>query len=260
MCVQKPVKVTIKEDYTSADPTEIYKEAEGFNELEEYEKHVKNFNSILPYDWGCWITAMAQADLFEIASCIDYENGGIWLYSDTDSVYATKWNYEKLQAYNQKQIDKLHNRGYEGIYFNERYYYPGVVEFDGNYSEFKCMGAKRYCCRYSDDPRNKKEDIGKLKLTVSGVPKKGGAKCLKDDINNFRPGFIFDGAITGKKQHTHFYNPVHTDKHGNLIGDSIDLSPCDYKLDDIFNTAKKMEDFMDPDYEEEVLIQVFEED
>ena len=260
MCVQKPVKITIKENYTTLDPTEIYKEAEGFNEEEEYEKHIKNFNSILPYDWGCWITAMAQADLFEIASCIDYENGGIWLYSDTDSVYATKWNYEKLQAYNQKQIDKLHSRGYEGIYFNDRYYYPGIVEFDGNYSEFSCAGAKRYCCRYSDDPRNKKEDMGKLKLTVSGVPKKGGAKCLKDDINNFRPGFIFDGEITGKTQHTHFYNDIHIDKYGNEIADSIDLSPCDYKLDDIFNTAKKLEACTDPDYEEEVLIQVFEEE
>ena len=256
--VQKPVKVTIKEDYTSADPGAIYKEAEDFNPEEEYEKHVKKFSSILPYDAGCWVTAYAQYDLFQLAKCI--ASDGLWLYSDTDSIYATKWDEEKLDAYNKGEMQRLKDRGYEPVEHEGRLYYPGVAEFDGDYSEFKFCGAKRYCCRYSDDPRNKEADRGKLKLTVSGVPKKGGAKCLKDDINNFRPGFVFDGEITGKTQHTHFYHDVHVDKYGNLIGDSIDLSPCDYKLDDIFNTAKKLDKYLDPDYEEEVFIQIYEED
>ena len=253
--VQKPVKITIKEDYQTGE----YIPDENFNEEKEYEKHIKNFNSINVYDNGCWITAYAQRELFELAECIDYEHGGIWLYSDTDSIYATKWDQKKLDEHNKKVIARLEERGYPGIEHEGKIYYPGVAEFDGSYSEFKCCGAKRYACRYSNDKRNKKEDRGKLKLTVAGVPKKGGAKCLKDDINNFRPGFIFDGEITGKKQHTHFYNPIHTDKYGNLIGDSIDLSPCDYLLDDIFNNAKKLQEYLDGDYEE-VLIQVFEED
>ena len=254
MTVQRPVKITINEDYQTGE----YKEDEAFDPEAEYEKHIKNFNSILPYDWGCWITAMAQYDLFKLSKCI--ASDGTWLYSDTDSIYATKWDEEKLKAYNDEQIEKLHNRGYEGIKYKDKIYYPGVAEFDGSYSEFKTMGAKRYACRYSDDPRNKDEDRGKLKLTVAGVPKKGGAKCLKDDINNFAPGFVFDGETTGKTQHTHFYNDIHMDRWGNTIGDSIDLSPCDYLLDDIFNNAKKIHDYMDPDNMEEVLIQVFEED
>ena len=254
MTVQRPVKITINEDYQTGE----YKEDESFDPEAEYEKHIKNFNSILPYDWGCWITAMAQYDLFKLSKCI--ADDGVWLYSDTDSIYSTKWDEEKLQAYNNEQMEKLHDRGYEGIEFNEKVYYPGVAEFDGSYSEFKTMGAKRYACRYSDDPRNKEADRGKLKLTVAGVPKKSGAKCLKDDINNFAPGFIFDGETTGKTQHTHFYNEVHMDRWGNTIGDSIDLSPCDYLLDDIFNNAKKIKDYLDPDNMEEVLIQVFEED
>jgi hypothetical protein len=256
--VTKPVKISIKEDYTSSDPTAIYKEDENFNAEEEYAKHVKKFSSLLPYDAGCWVTAYSQYDLFQLAKCI--ADDGDWLYSDTDSIYATKWDDEKLAAYNESEKQRLIARGYEPVKIKDKEYYPGVAEFDGDYSEFKFCGAKRYCCRYSYDKRNKESDRGKLKLTVSGVPKKGGAKCLKDDINNFRPGFVFDGEITGKTQHTHFYNEVHTDKYGNLIGDSIDLSPCDYKLDDIFNTAKKIDEYMDPDYEDEVLIQIFEED
>jgi len=258
MTVQKPVKVDIKENYVTDDPRDVYKESEDFNEAEEYEKHIKRYSSILPYEWGCWITAMAMHDIFELSKCI--ADDGIWLYTDTDSIYATKWDEDKLNEYNRKQIDKLHQRGYEGITFEGKTYYPGVAEFDGVYSEFKTCGAKRYACRYADDKRNKEKDRGYLKLTVAGVPKKKGADCLKDDINNFRPGFIFDGDITGKTQHTHFYSEIHTDKHGNLIGDSIDLSPCDYKLDDIFNNAKRIEEIQDPDYEEEVLIQIFEED
>ena len=252
--VQKPVRVTINEDYLTGE----YNPQEGFDMAAEYEKHVKNFNSIMIYDVGCWVTAYAQFELFELAECI--ANDGIWLYSDTDSIYATKWNEYKLLNYNERVIAKCEERGYPGIEFEDKVYYPGVAEFDGAYSEFKTCGSKRYCCRYSDDPRNKEKDRGKLKLTVAGVPKKGGAKCLKDDINNFRPGMIFDGVITGKKQHTHFYNPIHTDKHGNLIGDSIDLSPCDYLLDDIFNSAKRIKDYMDGSLDEEVMIQVFEEE
>lgn len=252
--VQKPVRVTINEDYLTGE----YNPQEGFDMAAEYEKHIKNFNSIMIYDVGCWVTAYAQIELFELAECI--ADDGIWLYSDTDSIYATKWDEEKLNAYNKAVIAKCNERGYPGIEFEGKIYYPGVAEFDGAYSEFKTCGSKRYCCRYSDDPRNKEKDMGKLKLTVAGVPKKGGAKCLKDDINNFRPGMIFDGAITGKKQHTHFYNPIHTDKHGNLIGDSIDLSPCDYLLDDIFNSAKRIKDYMDGSLDEEVMIQVFEEE
>ena len=258
MCVQKPVKTDIKENYQTTDPKEIYKPVENFNEAAEYEKHIKKFSSILPYEWGCWITAMAQRDIFELSRCIKPD--GIWLYTDTDSIYATEWDEDKVNEYNQRQIDKLHKRGYEGITFEDKTYYPGIAEFDGAYSEFITCGSKRYACRYADDPRNKEKDRGYLKLTVAGVPKKGGAKCLKDDINNFKPGFIFDGEITGKTQHTHFYNEIHKDRFGNLIGDSIDLSPCDYLLDDIFNNAKKIEEMMDPDYEDEVLIQIFEED
>ena len=258
MTVQRPVKQEIKEDYHSTDPRDIYKLAEGFNEEEEYNKKIKNYNVVLPYVFGCWTTAHAQYELFQLAKCI--ADDGIWLYSDTDSIYATKWDQDKLNVFNEDVKRRLKERGYDGIEYKDKIYYPGVAELDGVYSEFKTTGAKRYCCRYADDKRNKKEDRGKLKLTVSGVPKKGGAKCLNDNINNFRPGFIFDGEITKKTQHTHFYAEVHTDRHGNLIGDSIDLSPCDYKLDDIFNYAKRIQDIMDPDYDEEVLIQIFEEE
>ena len=40
--------------------------------------------------------------------------------------------------------------------------------------------------------------------------------------------------LLGKKQHTYIYvDDIYIDEAGNETGDSIDLSPCDYLLDDI---------------------------
>ena len=45
-------------------------------------------------------------------------------------------------------------------------------------------------------------------------------------------GFVFDGKTTGKLQHTYFFiDDIYTDSNGNITGDSVDLSPCDYLLD-----------------------------
>lgn len=110
--------------------------------------------------------------------------------------------------------------------FNNREYWLGIAEFDGSYYEFKVQGAKRYCGRSVDD--------NELHITVAGVPKKNGAKCLNDDINKFTKGFIFDGNITGKLTHTYIYiDDIYIDKYGNETGDSVDLTKCDYLLDSV---------------------------
>ena len=113
----------------------------------------------------------------------------------------------------------------------------------------RCCGSKRYCVRYA--PVNGRP--GKLKLTVAGVPKKG-VKCLKNNIKNFHKEFIFDGKTTGKLQHTYFFEPeIWIDKNGNERADSIDLSPCEYKLDDV--TVPDWEKL----WEEDIELQIYEE-
>ena len=112
------------------------------------------------------------------------------------------------------------------------------------YLEFITLGAKRYCGRCLED--------NKLHITVSGVPK-SGAQCLNDNIYNFRKGMIFSGKITGKKTHTYFYNDIYTDENNNEIGDSIDLSQCDYLLDSI-EDSENWESL----FNEEVIIQTYD--
>lgn len=215
MCCQKPIQDDIKEDYETG---EFYIDPKDGQEL--LDKKNKNFNSILPYQWGIYVTEYAMYNLFELGSCCNR-----WLYSDTDSCYGQKWNHRKLAEYNVKCKQKMIDAGYGPVTIGDKTYNLGCAELDGIYTQFKTLGAKRYCCR-------KKED-GKLKLTVAGVPKKTGVLCLNDDINNFTEGLDFPGGITGKKTHTFIYSEegIYIDDMGNEVADSIDLSPCNYHLD-----------------------------
>ena len=217
MMVQKCVRDDLKEDYDTGD----YLADTSLTPEEKYEEYRKNRSNILLYQWGVWCTSYAMRNLFRLGSCVS----GIWLYSDTDSCYATSWDHEKVEAYNESCREKLKSNGYAGVMHNGREYWPGVAEPDGIYSEFKTLGAKRYCCRDAE--------TGKLKITVAGVPKKG-VLCLDDDIANFRQGLIFPGIKTDKLMHTYLYkDDIYVDEDGNETGDSIDLTPCDYLLDQI---------------------------
>lgn len=223
MCVMRNVRLEIIEDYVTGeyyannekDPESIYK------------KYIGNKNTILPYMWGVWVTSLALRDLHELATCIykdseDPEKNGIWLYSDTDSIYATKWDENKVAAYNEKCKALLRANGYEGVEFEGQEYWLGVAESgpEDVFTEFITQGAKRYCKRTEDG----------LHITIAGVPKKG-VECLNDNIANFQPGLIFPGTKTGKLTHKYIYVPdIYIDEWGNETGDSIDLTPCDYLL------------------------------
>ena len=224
MCVQKYLRDTYIEDYDTGE----YKLEPITDPEDAYNRHINKWTTILPYFWGVWVTAYAFDHLFELGKC-----AGDWVYSDTDSCYGANWDIDKLNAYNEKCKEKLLANGYGAVEFDGDEYWLGVAEFDGSYSEFITCGAKRYACRYSDDPRNEKDKIGTLKITVAGVPKKKGAECLHDDINNFKKGFVFDGVTTGKLTHMYIDTEQIEIIDGIEYGDSIDLVPCDYVLDDV---------------------------
>lgn len=235
MCVQRCIKLIIEELYQSGD----YQIAEDQDEETLYEAYKNNRKSVLPYQWGVWVTSYAFRNLFRMGSC-----AGTWIYSDTDSCYGQNWNEEGIAAYNEDCKRRLRERGYGAVQHNNREYWLGICEKDGEYQEFISVGAKRYACRDLN---------GKLKITVAGVPK-SGVNCLNGDLHNFHAGFIFDGKTTGKKQHTYFYeDDIYTDLHGNERGDSIDLSPADYLLDSVRNS-----DWMKFFYEN-IEVQVYDE-
>lgn len=256
MCVQKCLRDNMVENFVTGEyEKEVPKDMKTNEELtpeQQYQKYVENENSFLPYFWGVYVTSFAMRNLFELAKCcVDEDGVNHFTYSDTDSIYSTYWNEEKVNEYNNKCIEKLKANGYEPVEYNGETYIPGCAEFDGSYSEFRVLGAKRYCCRYSDDPRNKEKNRGKLKITVAGVPK-NGVDSLNDDINNFTTGHVFGGIDTGKLTHHYIFNDEITNEDGILRGDSIDLTPCDYLLSSI--EVVNIEDL----FTEEIEVQVYD--
>lgn len=260
MCVQKSLKENLVEDYLTGEynpePTINPDTGEPYTEPELYQKYVDNNNSVLPYQWGVWVTSFAMYNLFTLSKCCikqcddgSIENG--FVYSDTDSIYSEYWDDEKLKAYNDNALAKLRANNYAPVVYDDKTYIPGLAEFDGAYSEFVTLGAKRYCCRYSDDIRNKEKNRGKLKITVAGVPK-SGVKCLNDDINNFKSGFIFHGEDTGKLTHHYIIEDGIITENGDERGDSIDLTPCDYLLSSVYVVD------IDDLFQDEIELQVYE--
>ena len=214
MCVQKNIREEIVEDSLTGD----YVVSTDKTPEQLYEEFKDRKQNVLLYQWGVWCTSYAMHNLFDLGDCVK----GIWLYSDTDSVYATEWDEDKVAAYNRKAQEKLKANGYGPVLHNGREYWLGAAEPDAVYTDFITLGSKRYCGRGED---------GKLHITVAGVPKTGAA-CLQDDIRNFKRGFIFDGETTGKLMHYYIYkDEIEIDEDGNETGDSVDLNPCNYLLD-----------------------------
>jgi len=240
MMCQKAVRELILENYETG---EYYIDTE-YDAENEYNKFLKKFNQVILYQWGIWTTSAAMRNLHLLGACVDYENGGEWLYSDTDSIYATKWNEDKIAEYNQSCKKKLCDAGYGAVTFEGREYWLGVAELDKVCTEFRFQGAKRYAYRSEAD--------GELHITVAGVPKKAASQ-LKN-IDEFAPNYIFSGEVSGKKMHTYFYNDMYIDENGNETADSINLSPCDYLLD-----STSVYDW-ERIFREEISIQTYEDD
>ena len=209
----------------------------------KYEKYINRTRHVLPYQWGVTVTSIAFYNLHQLVKCCSHP-----LYCDTDSCYGVGWHLEAVSSYNKACTEQLIANNYLPVEVNGKTFGIGVAEHEGDkdtYSEFKYMGAKRYCGRCIK--------YNAIHITVAGVPKISGADCLEDDINNFHSGFIFSGTRTGKKTHLYFNKEeIYIDKDGNETGDSISLIPCDYELDSV--NVVNWEDL----FNEEIQIQIYE--
>lgn len=221
MTMQRVIKDNIEENYQSLEPNERYATAPVEDPKAQYEKEIAKSTSFLPFQWSCWVTSAAAYRLFELGKCVK-----TWYYSDTDSCYGSGWDPKKIEAFNNKAKEQLKANGYGPVIHEGREYWLGVAESDPDedvYTEYKYMGAKRYAGRNKAD--------GKVHITVAGVPKKEGAACLHDNMEEFAPGKVFDGETTGKKTHTYIPSEIYIDERGNECGNSVDLTLCDYELD-----------------------------
>lgn len=182
MMAQDPVKISV-EYYNSRD--ELFRDdplADPEALLEKYNKR-----AFLVYQWGCWVTARAREKLQRgIDLC-----GINFVYCDTDSCkYIGSVDWTPL---NKELLKVAEKAGAYAIDAKGKKHYMGVYEYDGAFTEFKTMGAKKYAYRDLE---------GKLHITIAGVNKHigaieleraGGLKAMKDGYK-----FIYAGGLEAR--------------------------------------------------------------
>ena len=210
---------------------------ENGNLDEELKNYNTDKNRFLFYHWGVWCTAYARNNLYTgIKECRDD-----YIYSDTDSIKIfnadrhktyfeeyNKWIVQKLEKclkYHNIPIDYISPKTIKGESKT-----LGIWDFDGFYTDFKTLGAKRYIFRKDD----------KLNITVCGLSKKSGKEFIENQKKPFlffNDGMYVDCEHTGKMTHTYIDREIEnviTDYLGNTAyyheKSFIHLEKTDYLL------------------------------
>ena len=215
-------------------------------ELLENEKK-KGF---LSFSTGVWVTAWARYNLLSNLIKVDERV----LYSDTDSLKICE-GYDKnvILKYNKeveeriKYVSKILDipiEKYSPKDIKGEEHLLGVFECETKkgdkytYEEFITQGAKKYAV---------KQD-GKIKITVAGVPKKSGAKCLSR-LEDFKDNLVFKSSITGKQTLIYLDEQLENelvDYQGNIYHNTDKtgccLIPCSYVLGKAFDYANLISD------------------
>ena len=196
MCVTSIVHDTV--NFNGAEWT-----TENGNLDEELKNYNTDKNRFLFYHWGVWCTAYARNNLYTgIKECKDD-----YIYSDTDSIKIFNADKHKnyFEEYNKWIVQKLEKcLNYHKIPLE--YISPktikgetktlGIWDFDGFYTDFKTLGAKRYIFRKDN----------KLSITVCGLSKKSGKEFIENQEKPFlffNDGMYVDCEHTGKMTHTY---------------------------------------------------------
>mgnify|MGYP001771628545 FL=1 len=230
MCVTSIVHDTVS--FNGAEWT-----TENGNLDEELKNYNTDKNRFLFYHWGVWCTAYARNNLYTgIKECTDD-----YIYSDTDSIKIfnadkhqkyfeeyNKWIVQKLEKclnYHKIPLDYISPKTIKGESKT-----LGVWDFDGFYTMFKTLGAKRYIFQKDD----------KISITVCGLSKKSGKEFIENQEKPFlffNDGMFVDCEHTGKMTHTYIDREIEnviTDYLGNQAyyheRSFIHLEKTDYLL------------------------------
>ena len=234
MCVTDIVRDDILyEDEWSTAKADFAEKVKQYNESK---------NRFLFFPWGIFVTAYSRRNLWTgILSMQDD-----YIYSDTDSIKFTNYNNHTwyIEKYNKMVTDKIkrmcahYNIPYSDVTPKtiKGVEKPiGVWDYEGMYSKFKTLGAKRYM--YVED--------SKLHITVAGLSKQNGADYLLEasggDLDkvfeSFNNNLYIPPSNTGKSTHTYIDDELemlvtdYTGKPYHVITPSgVHLGECEFTL------------------------------
>ena len=176
-----------------------YNNNQWTTEPADAEKQLQQYNNsnnrVLYFPYGVWVTSFARANLWSGILSIKDD----YIYSDTDSIKMLNWQKHKsyVENYNKTITEKLEKTlKFYRIPLDQirpktvdgREKPLGVWDFEGVYSSFKTLGAKRYVYTEND----------KLYTTIAGLGKKQGAEYLlsisdndpEKAVKNFKNSFF----------------------------------------------------------------------
>lgn len=182
---------------------------------ETLDKYNDSRNRFLFYPWGVFVTAYARRNLFTGI----YECGEDYIYSDTDSVKVMNADahseyfkqYNNMVQYKLRCACKHHDIPFEMVEpktikgINKML---GVWDYEGTYSRFKTLGAKRYMVEEKDALFVDGKSYP-VSLTVSGVNKKSAIPYLLEKYGQdgifeaFTNYLAIPPQATGKNIHTY---------------------------------------------------------
>ena len=158
-------------------------EIQDINNGDEYLNECDYLNDTkyrpMPYRWGVWITAWARHHLQKIIDAV----GADFVYADTDSCKFLDDHKAEIEEINKFYRERSEHNGACAKDPKGNMHYMGEYEYEGTYSEFITMGAKKYATVKD----------GETEITVAGVPKEEGSKELVSfgGLAAFKPGTVF---------------------------------------------------------------------
>ena len=203
---------------------------ERVNAEEQLEKYNHNKKRFTCYQWGVWCTAYARRNLWYMIYNLDND----YIYSDTDSVKFIGEHSPLFDNYNKEVYNKLINIcRYHKIPFdmvNPKQKLIGVYEYEGDYNQFKTLGAKRYMFI---DKNNE------LHITIAGLSKKQGKEYIENNgrFKFFNNNMYIPSFATGKQTHTYIDETREAEiidylgnKQIEKCESSIHLEECEFTL------------------------------
>lgn len=176
---------------TKIDQAEVIynQETHSFEELEKplaevLSTYYKNRNNFLPYQWGCFCTALVRAKL---RRAMEQGAGKYNVYADTDSCkfikrqLILKWFAEE----NERLIADAKAAGAVAKDRKGKEHYIGAWDNEGTFTHFRHLGSKRYCGIID----------GNYYVTIAGVNKaRAAAYFTEAGINKFTDSTVINNS------------------------------------------------------------------
>ena len=129
---------------------------------EQIQKYYKSKNSFLSYQHGVWVTCWARFRLHRMTQTV----GADVAYVDTDSIKCINDHRSDFDAINEQLVEEAKLARAYAEDKDGNIHYMGTWDYEGTYSEFKTLGAKKYVYKKGDE----------IVSTIAGVDKATGSK------------------------------------------------------------------------------------